>query len=206
MPTPTFLRLPEDKKERILRAAIQEYARVPLNEVSIKNIVEGAGIPRGSFYAYFDGKEDLSDYLMKEYRDHFRTYAKEVFDQYQGDLFQSMNHLYQELLWQCLEANNDYLKMIFLNMRSGVDGNVFEYYRAEGSEGFMQIVSKLVNPDNLRLEGEEDLYEMIELTIMLIRHQLSKAMRYGRDYDTACKQFAQKLEFLKKGMQKTPSP
>ena len=202
MPTPTFLRLHPDKKERILQAAINEYARVPFNEVSIKNIVEGAGIPRGSFYAYFDGKEDLSDYLLKEYRDQFRAYAKEVFDQYNGDLFLSMNHLYQELLRQCLEAQNNYLKMIFLNMRSGVDGNVFEYYKTEGSEGFMEIVSKVVNTENLRLEREEDLHEMIELTIMLIRHQLSKAMRCEGDYDAACKQFAQKLEFLKRGMQR----
>lgn len=204
MPTPTFFRLNQEKKDRILRAAFKEYARVPMNEVSIKNIVEGAGIPRGSFYAYFDGKEDLSDYLLKEYRDKFRVYAKEVFDLYNGDLFLSMTHLYQELLRQCLESKNDYLKITFLSMRSGIDGNVFECQRQEHSEVFMEVVSKMVNTDNLRLEREEDLYEIIELTIMLMRHQLSKTMRYGRGYDTACKQFSKKMEFLKRGVQRNP--
>lgn len=206
MPTPTFLRLNPEKKDRILRAAFKEYARVPVNEVSIKNIVEGAGIPRGSFYAYFDGKEDLSDYLLKEYRDQFRSYAKEVFDQYDGDLFLSMTHLYQQLLRQCLESENDYLKMTFLNMRSGVDGNVFECQKQEQqSDVFMQIVSKMVNTKNLRLEREGDLYEIIELTIMLIRHQLSKAMRYEPDYEAACIHFSKKMELLKRGVERDPS-
>ena len=64
MPTNTFFNLPEEKKNKILKSANKEFARVPLEQASIKNIVEDAEIARGSFYQYFEDKQDLFDYLM----------------------------------------------------------------------------------------------------------------------------------------------
>lgn len=64
MPTRTFLRLPKDKRLRILRAAKKEFSRVPLDKAVIANIVKDAEIPRGSFYQYFENIEDLFIYLM----------------------------------------------------------------------------------------------------------------------------------------------
>jgi len=59
MCTETFLRLPEEKRNRFLEAAWEEFSSVPFEKVSINKIVLRAKIPRGSFYQYFAGKEDL---------------------------------------------------------------------------------------------------------------------------------------------------
>ena len=59
MPKETFLKLPEEKKNKIIKAAKKEFERVPFEQTSIKNIVEEAEIARGSFYQYFNSKEDL---------------------------------------------------------------------------------------------------------------------------------------------------
>ena len=59
MPKQTFFHLPEEKKKRLLEAARVEFSRVPLKDSSIANIVKIAEIPRGSFYQYFESKEDL---------------------------------------------------------------------------------------------------------------------------------------------------
>ena len=59
MPKETFVKLPEEKKDKIIKAAKNEFARVPFEQTSIKNIVEDADIARGSFYQYFESKEDL---------------------------------------------------------------------------------------------------------------------------------------------------
>lgn len=59
MPKETFVKLPEEKKDKIIKAAKKEFARVPFEQTSIKNIVEDADIARGSFYQYFVSKEDL---------------------------------------------------------------------------------------------------------------------------------------------------
>ena len=58
-PKETFVKLPEEKKDKIIKAAKKEFARVPFEQTSIKNIVEDADIARGSFYQYFESKEDL---------------------------------------------------------------------------------------------------------------------------------------------------
>ena len=66
MPSSTFLNLAPEKQEKLLTAAAREFTERPYNEASINQIVQAAGIPRGSFYMYFRDKEDLFHYLMEE--------------------------------------------------------------------------------------------------------------------------------------------
>lgn len=62
MPSKTFFHLPAEKRERLLLAAEEEFARVPYAEASINRMIRAAGIPRGSFYMYFRDKEELFHY------------------------------------------------------------------------------------------------------------------------------------------------
>lgn len=64
MPTDTFFNLSESKRERIIDAALREFADNPFDSASIANIVDEAEIPRGSFYQYFDDLMDLYRYLL----------------------------------------------------------------------------------------------------------------------------------------------
>ncbi|MDR1271603.1 MAG: TetR/AcrR family transcriptional regulator [Clostridiales Family XIII bacterium] len=59
MPHSTFLNLPQRKQDRIIRSAIDEFLSAPYEKTSINRIVENADIPKGSFYQYFPGKDDL---------------------------------------------------------------------------------------------------------------------------------------------------
>lgn len=65
MPQATYYKLSEEKRQRVYDAVMNEYTRVPLEEVSVKKIVEEAGIPRGSFYQYFLDKEGALRHLVK---------------------------------------------------------------------------------------------------------------------------------------------
>ena len=67
MPSATFYNLPEEKRERLLRAAREEFSRVPYESASVNRIIQSAGIPRGSFYMYFTDKEELFGHLMDSY-------------------------------------------------------------------------------------------------------------------------------------------
>ena len=64
MPRPTFHNLPADKRRRIEEAAIQEFSERQYSLASISSIVARAGIAKGSFYQYFDGKIDLFRWLV----------------------------------------------------------------------------------------------------------------------------------------------
>ena len=87
MPTGTFFRLPEEKRMRLVESAWEEFTHISYADVSINKIIQAAGIPRGSFYQYFDGKEDLFFYLLDDVRNHFIRTLKSFLLDVDGDLF-----------------------------------------------------------------------------------------------------------------------
>lgn len=60
----TFLNLPPEKRERIINSAIDEFGEWPYEKTNINRIIRNAGIPKGSFYQYFDDKDDLYTYCI----------------------------------------------------------------------------------------------------------------------------------------------
>jgi TetR/AcrR family transcriptional regulator len=64
MPKKTFFNLPEEKRQRIIDLALAEFAHNDYDSASISRIVAQAGIAKGSFYQYFENKEDLYNYLL----------------------------------------------------------------------------------------------------------------------------------------------
>ena len=50
MPSERFWRLPEEKRQLIFEKAMDEFVRVPFEKASINQIIQKAGISRGSFY------------------------------------------------------------------------------------------------------------------------------------------------------------
>ena len=69
IPKETFFNLPEEKREKIISAAIDKFAKLHYSNVTIDKIVKAAGIPKGSFYQYFENKDDLYIYLFTEFSD-----------------------------------------------------------------------------------------------------------------------------------------
>ena len=69
MPTERFLKLGEEKRRRIMEAAVEEFANYSIADASINRVIRSAGISRGSFYTYFDDKEDLFRYVLRDFRD-----------------------------------------------------------------------------------------------------------------------------------------
>ena len=64
MPLQTFENLPQDKRQRIIECAIDEFAQHDYASASISKIVTKAGIAKGSLYQYFNDKNDLYTYLL----------------------------------------------------------------------------------------------------------------------------------------------
>ena len=69
MPTNTFFSLPIEKKKKIMNAAKSEFVEYSFYDASINRIIKNAGISRGSFYMYFENKEDLFLYILDGYRE-----------------------------------------------------------------------------------------------------------------------------------------
>lgn len=87
MPTSTYFRLPEEKRERLIGACWAEMTRVRFSDMSVNRIISQAQIPRGSFYQYFSDKEDMIRYLLEDMREYFIQLLRGVLTDAHGDLF-----------------------------------------------------------------------------------------------------------------------
>ena len=61
-----FLKLDEEKRERILTAAYDEFLEKGYNDASTNSITQKAGISKGLLFRYFGCKAGLYKFLMKE--------------------------------------------------------------------------------------------------------------------------------------------
>jgi TetR/AcrR family fatty acid metabolism transcriptional regulator len=63
----------DDKRRRILQAAVKVFARKGYFAARVAEIARRAGVADGTIYLYFDGKEDV---LMTIFREHTRNYLR----------------------------------------------------------------------------------------------------------------------------------
>ena len=64
-----------DKRQRILRAAVDVFAEHGYFNAKVAQIAKAAGVADGTIYLYFQGKEDL---LITIFREHTRSYLAEL--------------------------------------------------------------------------------------------------------------------------------
>ena len=98
MPSERFLKLSEEKQKRIVEAAVNEFARVPFESVSINQIIREAGISRGSFYTYFEDKRDLLGYVFECNWKLMFDSLKDCLLQEKGDLWLAMDKWFSMIL------------------------------------------------------------------------------------------------------------
>jgi AcrR family transcriptional regulator len=62
--TDVFDKIPEEKREKIFYAAVEEFASQGFEKARISDIAERAGISHGSVYTYFKTKDDILRYII----------------------------------------------------------------------------------------------------------------------------------------------
>ena len=56
--------LKKNRREEILSAAISAFSNKGYHDTSISDIIENAGIARGTFYLYFENKRQIFDSVL----------------------------------------------------------------------------------------------------------------------------------------------
>lgn len=62
-----------DTKTHLLAVGYQLLAQKGFSAVGIKQILDTAGVPKGSFYHYFASKEAFGEAIIAHYFDHYKT-------------------------------------------------------------------------------------------------------------------------------------
>lgn len=198
MPKETFLKLSNEKQQKVLDAAKKEFARVPIENVSIKNIVEDADIARGSFYQYFESKEDLLVYLLKEKAEQVSNKVKEKFQETDGDLFETYIFLYDMAIENFMKKEDeDLYKQIFINIKSS-DESIFDLMKNTKPKDVIKYCD-LLNTKNLKIENQQDFMVICEMLNAITRKSIIKNFK-GVSKEECRSTFLKEIEYLKYGI------
>ncbi|CDD36765.1 uncharacterized protein BN624_00568 [Clostridium sp. CAG:356] len=200
MPKETFLKLSKEKQQKVINAAKKEFARAPIENVSIKNIVEEADIARGSFYQYFESKEDLLIYILRENSEKLNTKLKDKVKETNGDIFKLYIFLYDSMIEEFTNnPDQELFKQIFINLKSS-DENVFDLVRKTKPQDIIEYYEQ-IDKNNLKIENHEDLVIICDMLNVITRRALIKNFK-NKSKEDCRKMFLKEIEYLKYGIEK----
>lgn len=91
-----------DKKNRLLENALELFGTKGFKKTSISDIVEKAGVAKGTFYLYFKNKDDIRNELVAEKSTELFDHAiadllNEKIDKFEDRLIFIVNHVIEDL-------------------------------------------------------------------------------------------------------------
>ena len=198
MCTETFLRLPEEKRRRFLDAAWEEFSTVRFVDVSINQIVRRAGIPRGSFYQYFAGKDDLFAYLLEEVRNHVKEEYRRVLRDNGGDIFQAQLDCFDRMSGQDLSQDPVMERcMLFVKNNQGVD--IQKLLPTRPGQRLLDGLWDLMDLSRLRSRNPEYVRIVCSLLMAALGSACMDAMLCPEDRALHRRELAAKLEIVRHG-------
>ena len=188
MPTDTFFRLPEEKRARILEGAWSEFTAVPYAEASINRIVQTSRIPRGSFYQYFEDKNDLFLTLIDEIRDQFLDLFHDTLERSGGDLF-------------AMPAFSRAFALLSLNVNMDVQQLFFE--RAAG-ELCPQKLLEHIDPTLLRTREDGFVDDVFTLLVGALACAIARTLKKPESFALERERMRGRIEIIKNGSAAVP--
>ena len=134
MPKTTFYNLNEEKREKIEKALKKEFSKHTFEKASISNIIEEAQIPRGSFYQYFEDKEDALKYIIENFLNDEKEKIKELLIKNNGDIFISTLDLYSYFVDKNYNETEVKLFQNIMNKLRNENVNIFRSIKTKNFE------------------------------------------------------------------------
>jgi AcrR family transcriptional regulator len=203
MPKQTFFHLSKDKQDTLIQAAKQEFSRAPLHEASIANIIKSAGIPRGSFYQYFEDKDDLFYYLLTQLAEKNNRRFTSVLNEKNGDLFKTFIATFEFMIEvHRNEEHKNFFKNVYLNMNYKHEKTLASNVYEENQKNQFLSTLKLINTSNLNIRDEHELHHVLRILMGVTFQNIVQL--FVKDYtdEEALRNYMIQIDLLKRGLQK----
>lgn len=151
-----------EKEKSLMKSAFELFNTEGINETSISNIVNRAGVAKGTFYLYFKDKYDIlnkiilnksSDLLIKS----INSTKSRKFDSYEEEVLYFINYIIEYFT-----ENKLILKLIYKNLSWGVIKRASNQY--EGIHEIYNLFKNLYEDSDISEKDiEKTLFIIIEL-------------------------------------------
>ncbi len=162
-----------EKRDRIINAAIEEFANAPYEKASTNNIVNKAGISKGLLFHYFGSKKELYEALIGFVLHTLCDAITERLNWDETDLFERLKHatLVKMEVGRIYPHMFDFSKNIVAHKRPDKLEGVFELYKDYGLD-FEKMYNDIFtrNVDYSKFRDPSTIAE----TINIVRWSLEK--------------------------------
>jgi AcrR family transcriptional regulator len=164
MPKQTFFNLPQEKRETIMNAAVEEFAEFGLENASTNRIVKNSGIAKGSFYQYFEDKQDVFMHLLAMIEQKEMEFFR---DKPPPDHNMDTFHFFRWMVKTGMEFGLSHPRMIQAAWRVLLGeglyyGEDFQQYRQKTRQALTQMITQAIE------RGEVDPSVDVELAVMVM--------------------------------------
>lgn len=198
MPKKTFFNLPDEKKLAVVNASKKEFSRVPLANALVANIVTEAGIPRGSFYQYFENIEDCFYFIVDEYSKTIKTRLITNLKDYKGDIIKAYYNLFIYILDLMEdEQNKEYFENLFLNMNYKIQ----KMFTPNFNDGLNNILN-LVDISRLDIQSRFALGYILDIIESVMIHNIIESYKRNVKKDKNIEIFEKEIMLISTGIVK----
>ena len=136
----------KQKKDALLNAAFDIFTSIGINKTSISDIVQKAGVAKGTFYLYFADKYDLRNKLIAHKANKIFEKAETALDKTGITEFDDRMIFFIDNILDQLTENKSLLNFISKNLSWGI---------------FKNVIRQNVDKKNSGLEEETEPYDVL---------------------------------------------
>ena len=198
MPKETFFNLNPEKRRKIEEAILEEFSKTPIEKASISNIITNANIPRGSFYQYFEDKEDAIKYIIENFIETEQKKMCEILKSTNGNIFDASLSIFDHIIEIAMIPEKFKLyKNIFSELRRN-NTNFFKV-KKENLKNNMELC---INKEMFKFENDEELYSFLEIVNCITRIAILDVVSKRKTDKDAKENLKRQLDMLKFGVLK----
>lgn len=180
MPKQTFLNLASGRRQSFIEASLKEFGSRDFHSASISSILDRLQIAKGSFYQYFQNKEDLYRYLI-EISENRRNEVLELVRDRIGDNFLDWLRSFYLVLTKFYLKFPLYSTFLAQALSEGAlasGTNISGEIRKRRYDDYLDIVRR-----GIRLSGDMNI-QSTALLLMAIEHSIGDylALAYNIDF------------------------
>ncbi|MFT8727726.1 MAG: TetR family transcriptional regulator [Liquorilactobacillus ghanensis] len=162
MPKDTFYHLDQAKKQRLFIAIKNEFSQKSFADSAISEIVKAAGIPRGSFYQYFEDKLDCYLYFVGQVQNERNQIFLNTLIANQGNLLLATKHFFTISIEDVLHGT---YADFYQTMITAHDFRLHRFLKHGSRQQLVHDLYQHTDLDQLRVNDLEDFRYLIEMIL-----------------------------------------
>ena len=211
MPKETFLNLPLEKQEKVMRAAISEFLKHGFEKGNVGDIAKNAEVAKGSMYQYFENKKELFLHSVRWSLELFANkYGKVInIENKDVDIFDFFYKNAKDMWFQMKDEREIviFIQDVFLGKYNSLTDESMAHMMKVSDEFILKLIKNGKDNGSIRKDIDDKILSLFitGVSFKIKEYMMNKARSLGEDlidedFEANEKEIKAMIELLKNGM------